>query len=354
MNNNDLIFKDLIYRVFYEPYYLKEILSFNKYGKIIEKEFENLLNKTISSNEQLSEYIINYYFQDKKKIDKNLKKTSLNLKTSITKSIYSSYINDINKFIIGNNLEQFADFILFGSLATDDFVKEFSDIDMVCFIKDSVFESPYSFNFFQEKMYQLNGLLLRIDPLQNHGVFIVLPYEKLNYKESLNIPLEVLTKGILLGSKKKTIELLVNNDSSFQDSKKYLSDYIKLVQKEMLNANNSYRFYRDFLHRVYLLPALYLQDKGRYCYKKDSFSLINNYNGFDVISKLCNFYDDKFYKSRIYRKIIPSFLFKRYPIVMRYLLSKIYGSKEQKILSNSELKSYFEKLNKLIKKIENE
>jgi hypothetical protein len=352
LNKKDAEFKNYLYKFFYEPYYIKEALIKGRYGRNIKKSYSYFTNSKIDTDKALVEKTIEIY--NELELKESLSElATLDLSIDIPTSIYEKELIYIKNFIIVNGLNQYGDFILFGSMATGDFIEEFSDVDMICFLNDNIFKSVEHFNIFQEKIFRLNGLLLTIDPLQNHGIFIVLPYEKDNYNQAFNIPIEVLQKGILFSIEPKVINILISS-SEQENGKKYLEGYLSLVILEMKSRNLSYRFFRDFLHRVYLLPAIYLQSQGIYCYKKDSFELIKDDKRFNIVSELAKLYVKNLYKKRLFRNLIPRFLFLKYPIVIRTILNILYGHRKQNFFNNDLIEYKYKQFENLIVEIENE
>lgn len=338
-------FKNNLYLYFNFAYGIKDLVLLSKTGKYISQKFQELDN----SNSSLEQKIINIYANSKQYSVSNTKE-QINLKSfQPERGYYSSYLSDINNFIIKYDLNQYADFIIFGSMATEDYVTEFSDTDIIMLLKDELFSSPKKIKWFKKRIHELNGLLLRIDPLQDHGIFTVLPSEINNYDQSVNIPLTVLKKGFNLGNKDLEITFSLSDELNI-DSHQVLESYLNLSLSETEVVINNIRFFRNLLHRVYLLPAFYLQAKGRHCYKKESFSLIKDDNRFEIINQLSLFYNEKFYPRRGFR-VLPRILFKKSPLLVRIFLEKLYGKKKQNFMSVGNLKENVSQFRSLLKNI---
>jgi len=342
-------FKNNLYLYFNFAYGIKDLILFSKSGKYICEKFQEL-DPGASSLEQK---ILNLYTST----DKELKTSNSSNAASIEisefkpkKNEYSTYLTDIKSFINNHNLTRYADFIIFGSMASEDYVAEFSGTDIIMFLKDELFTSTKNVKWFKKRIHELNGLLLRIDPMQDHGLFIVLPNEMHNYDQSVNIPLTVLEKGFNLGNGDLKMTFALMNETK-QNKNQILDNYISLSLKETNTVLNTVRFFRNLLHRAYLFPVFYLQANGKHCYKKNSFELIKDDKRFDIIGELSEYYNESYYQKRKHR-VYPKLLFKKFPLLTRLILERIYGSKNQEFMTNAELRNnviHFQSLLKNIK-----
>jgi len=330
------VLKQILYQYLNFSYGLKDLVKGKEVGDYLEKQIlANSLSRNLSIHEQLIALIEKEENQDlESQIE--VKEIIISLPSfNTTREEFKRELESIKSYIKDKELEQYGDFVLVGSMATNDYVKEFSDVDIVLFLKPSFYSSPRNLQEFRKKIHGLNGLLLKIDPLQNHGVFVVLPSEREGYIESENMPIEVLKKGQNLGSVDLVLKIKVAAECTTVNDKIF-DAYIALVSKELLLKNESYRFFRDFLHRVYLLPIMYLQSRGTHTYKKESFVLIDNYQEFKCVKKLAEIYNQDNFKNRHFR-FVPDFFFISYPLFFRLLLNFVYGKKNQKIIHKSEL-----------------
>lgn len=345
--NSIELFRSMLYKYTYQPYGVKDILKLKlNCGGNLRTQFDNYFNsheKTIDKlilekhNFLLDKQKSNIVFNGKKSVDIKLKAWKVN------KCCYYKQLTCIKNYII-DKLSDYGEFIITGSMATADFVEEFSDVDIICFVYDSVFSSFSVFKEFRRLLLQLNGLLLTIDPLQNHGVFLFFEFEKKAYVESLIMPLCTIGKGAIVDKKGAVVTFHVIDDEECGKNK-YV-EYLDMVKNEIRTQKYNNRFFRDFLHRVYLLPCIYMQYLKKTCYKKESFKSIANEKSFKIVKELCLFYNTKYFEKRYYRWI-PSVFFRKFPILLHFLLNLFYGKRQPKLL-RSEMLYYVNEFSALV------
>jgi len=176
--------------------------------------------------------------------------------------------------------------VIHGSLATMDYT-EFSDIDTFVIFGRNLEEYPEFLLEAIHDLYLASSYFYRFDPFQHHRYFACLESELQCYNQSF-LPVEVFKHGIsLVGPQSiefKTYDSRLSHVYMLHQSLRY-------VLKETLNLRqtdftNKYRW-KYYLATIYLLPVLYLETRGIYVYKRESFVLIKNW----VDQELHNYLD---------------------------------------------------------------
>ena len=212
----------------------------------------------------------------------------LEFKKAHYKTKDSKYLEPILRLAeyANENLKEFLlDFIIHGSISTQDYSIGWSDLDTLLIIKKEILKSP-------EKMIELRGHLLKIlpelyiiDPLQHHqfiittekamldSSYLIFPSETFKYSKSLFGEKTVKISNSRNNKTTKKSLLAVNN--LFQKS--FESGYMNHHKKENIaledNFRNKYCMYqlKYFLSCIMILPTYYLDSIGNSCYKKYSF-----------------------------------------------------------------------------------
>ena len=160
---------------------------------------------------------------------------------------------------------------LHGSLATNDFVKGWSDCDTLLVIGKEALHDPRRLLALRRKIFLMRRFFFRIDPLQHHGSMIV-PEHDLEWYSSAYFPLPLFSYAKAL-----------TEDSVLSIGRREMGpeQYAKLfwfvqrfrgMREEKVDALGSYDA-KNFLHLIALFPSLYLQAKDVLVYKKFSFSM---------------------------------------------------------------------------------
>ena len=79
---------------------------------------------------------------------------------------------------------------LHGSLATRDYINNYSDFDALIILKKDMLASKKSLKKIKKKIVKANSFLYLLDPLQHHNLFIITEYD-LNYYFEPIFPLEL-------------------------------------------------------------------------------------------------------------------------------------------------------------------
>jgi hypothetical protein len=162
-------------------------------------------------------------------------------------------------------------FYLHGSLATNDFVKGWSDCDTLCVVAKGAIQNPISLLRMREQMVGLRRFFYGVDPLQHHGSMVVSEYDLDCYPQAyFPLPLFTYAKSFW----EDTITSIRTRDSKVESFAK-LFWFVSYFRKMKMGRNCSWGSYKtkELLHMIALFPSLYLQVKGIVVYKKFSFGI---------------------------------------------------------------------------------
>ncbi|MBU1036488.1 hypothetical protein KKF32_00450 [Patescibacteria group bacterium] len=239
-------------------------------------------------------------------------KTSAYRKTAYYKTLIA-----LLKFIRKDLAPHLSYFFIHGSLATQDYIEGFSDLDTYLFIKKNICVNPKLLKEFKQKLQQGQKYLKEIDSNSHHN-FLCCNEINLKYYCNAYMPISVFRNAkILFGPAKIVFHLRDSRDEykeNFLRFVKILSD-----KKRFNNKNIDIFTFKYFVAVLLLMPTLYLQAKGHIVYKKYSFDLFQH----PFLNKLS-------------------------------LIRKKFGSKSIKELQNLLGKNYFEQSQKMLKKMVND
>ncbi len=183
---------------------------------------------------------------------------------------FLSPLQDIQKIsrIIENDVEGL---YLHGSLATNDFVKGWSDCDTLCIVSADTLKSPKRLLSLRSQLIKVRSLCYRIDPLQHHGTTIVSEYDLDSYPQTyFPLPLFDYTKSF---GKDAIGEMRLRQHSTFSYAKLFwFVSCFRRMHEEKNRSLNAYET-KNLLHLIALFPSLYLQAKDVFVYKKFSFNV---------------------------------------------------------------------------------
>ncbi|MBN1810008.1 MAG: nucleotidyltransferase domain-containing protein [Planctomycetes bacterium] len=160
-------------------------------------------------------------------------------------------------------------FYIFGSYATRDYERDFSDLDAVLILRKESLENPEALLRIRTVLCGLWPFFLKIDPLQHHGLFIMGETNLDLYPDSI-VPLCVLREG---ARQFGCPGLRIVPSSSLQRDRSALESTAGPVIEQAATRSCLKNMYalKLYLHKLLLLPAAYLQACGTPCYKRDSF-----------------------------------------------------------------------------------
>lgn len=158
-----------------------------------------------------------------------------------------------------------ASLLIQGSYA-DSRITNYSDVDLV------IFYHPFSKDVLKIKK-EIEVFLLKIDPLQHHGVFMI-DVTTFDFYWQMDLPLEVLKKAKCFSDNKCTLQIkgiLKENTAALYAVKSTLITIKQFLNKDYKQIGLwEWKF---FISQLLLLPTLLLESKGSYIYKRDSFEI---------------------------------------------------------------------------------
>ncbi len=183
---------------------------------------------------------------------------------------YLKPVEDIKK-IYSKCLKKYSlGFYIHGSFATKDYVKGWSDADTLLILKKSAFNKPLNLLEIRDVLYNLRENFYGIDPLQHHGVMIITEFDLNHYPEAF-LPVDALKHSKSLGGNDRAMSFNIRDSKEEVMAKlNWVADYFKNLDVGKIKKSYDLKF---MLHLMTLFPALYLEAKGKYMYKKFSFDI---------------------------------------------------------------------------------
>jgi hypothetical protein len=209
---------------------------------------------------------------------------------------YKNKLHALNEKFKKISTQHDCSFIIHGSLGDGCYVKGWSDVDVICFVPDVVFQQHRLLMDFRRSCTGLWELMLDICAFQHHGILFLPMSFALNFDNAL-MPIQAIRKGCLIqsgDSRKFDIRLLPDADSFL--SEKSLSSRLKVGEdaiktriykhhgKQGVYLDIDFRNRSDNMYQLFalisylmLVPALVRESIGQPCYKADSFNDLSCY-----------------------------------------------------------------------------
>lgn len=177
-------------------------------------------------------------------------------------------VDELRDLIADEFTDIFEAVIAHGSVATNEVIA-YSDFDGLLIVKDDFWDSRKLKLFKSKSMH----IILRYDPLQHHGWFLIKRSQLENYPETY-LPVAVLKRSTLIyPGNRVTLEISTVQNSDFSKGLLLMIDGIEKKIKRGWNPQNVYQL-KSYLSEIMLLPALYCSTKtGVAVHKGDSFSI---------------------------------------------------------------------------------
>lgn len=170
------------------------------------------------------------------------------------------------------NLEPYVSlFIVHGSYATDDYVDGWSDLDTALVLREEVLLSPALLRAARRKLSSAGLACYLFDPLAHHELMVFTPYD-LEYYHDDTLPLAAYENGLLLMGERRM--RVVRRDSG--DERLHRLEWYARWYRGMAERDGFARTLYDWKNEIgttLLIPALALEAKGTYVYKRESFAL---------------------------------------------------------------------------------
>lgn len=162
--------------------------------------------------------------------------------------------------------------LLHGSLATLDYVNDYSDLDTAIIITKQTLSSSSEFEKFRRAYRRSLGYLYWFDPLQHHG-HIVLTEHDLNWYPERILPVAVFENARSLTDKQLKIDFQIRDstDECFNQFGRFSRDFKSRAAQSWIPKDPWTT--KCYLSEFMLLPSIYCQALGHQCYKKYSFEI---------------------------------------------------------------------------------
>ncbi len=347
-------------KIFYPYFYLcqndtkrgiKEIASLvSQVGAIKEaepvlKKNSELEKKAISCSQDIGEFL-SLYFSFLKQLQKKYTKKDKEVKIPIPSIDISHYPPQDTEYIsVLNNLQKTGErlrkekkgtLLLFGSLATRDYVKGHSDLDTAFIISEEACLNPEILLSLRKDIAEIMKESFFIDPLQHHGPYIFTVFD-LKMFPQYYLPFVVFENTVSL-SGEMTLSFYERDskDECTELLQRYKETFVRIVNTPREKLPKS-RYAKKFLYQAILLfPSVYLQAKGKPCYKRDSFSEIRKYldeNGKALLDALSEAWGNNIFGTApagINMQKIMRFI--QHPFVYPSLYRTFFYTKEKKLI----------------------
>ena len=172
---------------------------------------------------------------------------------------------------ITKNERYIFDLLIQGSFATLDYTS-WSDLDLNLILKKGIIYDISSIIDLRKKLIRINKLFFLNDPLQHHGFFII-PIEFFDDYHEEYLPLVVFKQSVSLFNKNYILNV---NSFSNEYYIQWLLNGINSIEIN-LQQNKKYSNYelKLLFHQILLIPSFFLESKGIFLYKKNTFEEIN-------------------------------------------------------------------------------
>lgn len=188
---------------------------------------------------------------------------------------YLSPLNSLKNYSETYMKDYLTGFYLHGSLATQDYIRNWSDVDTIMIIKRDTILNPEKILLLRRHTIKSQRFFYQIDPFQLHGHLTISEFDTDYYPEPY-FPL-VLFNYSKSFWKHKPIYFRIRNSSSerllifWTDAVHYFLSKVREFRNNKGRCVLTAREKKLFLHRLMTYPLFYLQAKGEYNYKKFSF-----------------------------------------------------------------------------------
>lgn len=163
-------------------------------------------------------------------------------------------------------------FLIHGSYATADFVRDWSDLDTFVILNKGIFSNIAELEYAQKELQKLSLLCYKINPLAHHTLFIF-PDFILKHHLNVFLPIPVLEQSLAL--KKKDNLTLWHADSRLEEFNDFWNSLANIRDKVITNNySRNLVEWEDYICHILMLPTFVLQIREGPLYKKHSFERI--------------------------------------------------------------------------------
>ncbi len=263
---------------------IRKIRSLEKVALFLQNNGHDFSNSITKFNKKIGNSnfagILSALYRDLSKIkNKNLKLIKklaceeFNLNDYVKNDLeYLKPLKEIKEYADKNLRQHLKGFYLHGSLATNDYIKGWSDVDTLSFVSKETISDPKLLLELRNKIYRMRYYFYKIDPLQHHGTIIISEYDIGNYCQAY-FPVPVLKYARSFFEDDKIMGFSARDYSSeAMERLFYFVSYFRRLNEEKIFRLGSYDT-KTLLHSITLFPSLYLQAKGTLVYKKFAFDI---------------------------------------------------------------------------------
>ena len=163
-------------------------------------------------------------------------------------------------------------FLIHGSYATADFVRDWSDLDTFVILNEDIFNNMAELAHTQRELQKLSLLCYKINPLAHHTLFIF-PNFILKHHLNVFLPTPVLEQSVAL--KKENDLTLWHSDSRLEEFNDFWNSLSNIRNRVVANDYpRDLSDWEDYICHILMLPTFVLQIKEGPLYKKFSFERI--------------------------------------------------------------------------------
>lgn len=279
-----LVNKDIKKRIIHTKKQLM-IISQNSDEQLLRKII-SIEKNTLLSSHDISQFLSVYYCflskyepllrKGKRKI--TIKIPAINLRHYVQEGReYVAVLSKLQEYGYQLNKAAYGTLFLFGSFATIDYVRGYSDLDVCFVISKHTCHDKKKLHGLRKEIAKIMRESFFVDPFQHHGPYMFTEYDLASFPQHY-LPFAVFRNAVSLGGHKR---LTFYERDSRNESLQLLSQYHNLLTtiyrtrpQKLFSTNYSSKY----LNQVILLfPSVYLLAKGHPCYKRESFRHIKKY-----------------------------------------------------------------------------
>jgi predicted nucleotidyltransferase len=332
-------------------------LYFNNSGfpslKNSEKSLKNNISKIIGKNFSDFREVYESYYKNRKVKNKKIINNVERLQIS-----NDPFLKPLKEFKYYVNSSFTKDEILgvyvHGSLATGDYIKNYSDFDALIIIKKEVFNSEKKMKTLRKKIVKANTFLYLLDPLQHHELFIISEFDMNYYFEPI-FPLELFKYAKEVTNFQNTLKFRCLENSEYL-KKQFLVHKEFFFQPEKSGFNKKRVYYlKNFVQNILLFPSIYYQLKNnKAIYKKYSFERTKKdftENEWKIVKKCTQIRISCPYES-FYSYFLRKFIGLNFHYKFLKLLHRYFDKDNSRCMLKILGKNYLDKAKELILKME--
>jgi nucleotidyltransferase-like protein len=165
------------------------------------------------------------------------------------------------------SVQSVVDLVLLGSIARGS-TTGYSDVDAILIVSDDVPKSRRSLTLLRSRVLEAGRAVLAYQPLQHHGFLVATPSLLRDASSALRLPAEAVEQTVSLFGR--------STPAAFGEHWRDSASTFGALARSLLTTSEWPRhpwYLHQTVARFELVPALYLQARGRSCAKHESFDL---------------------------------------------------------------------------------